>query len=159
MKAFTIFGGFWGQNQLFLQISETSFSKQFSIHNFFLFSILHCKMSRNMCKLRHKVRNRKNLPHEILNFRNIFFLSNFMDNLVLPSTSMMPYYQIVFFSKYFFGFLFLTQGCLRTCVFGVTNCVMPKRVSVQLLHGQMNLDLSTGLPRIVSNTLQVLLLA
>ena len=29
----------------------------------------------------------------------------------------------------------------KICVFGVINCVIPKRVSVQLLHGQMNLDI------------------
>ena len=34
-------------------------------------------------------------------------------------------------------------GCLGTCVFGVTNCVIPKRASVQLLHGPMNLDILT----------------
>ena len=47
-----------------------------------------------------------------------------------------------FFSKYFFVFvLYLIPGCLKTCVFGVTNYVIPKRASVQLLHGPINLDL------------------
>ena len=31
MKTFKIFGGFWGQNYFFWQISETRFSKQFSL--------------------------------------------------------------------------------------------------------------------------------
>ena len=31
---------------------------------------------------------------------------------------------------------------LETCVFGVTKYVMPKRLLVQLLHGQMKLDLN-----------------
>ena len=31
MKTFKIFGRFWGQNYFFWQISETRFSKQFSL--------------------------------------------------------------------------------------------------------------------------------
>ena len=54
----------------------------------FLFSILHSKLSRNMCKLCHKVRNGQNLPYESPNFRNHFFLSNFTDSLVHFSTSL-----------------------------------------------------------------------
>ena len=38
--------------------------------------------------------------------------------------------------------------CLGTCVFSVTNCVMPKRAFVQLLHGQMKLDLSISSERV-----------
>ena len=34
-----------------------------------------------MCKLCHKIRNGQNLPYENPNFKNNFFLSNFMDNL------------------------------------------------------------------------------
>ena len=41
------------------------------------------------------------------------------------------------FPNYFFCFPFYTPGCLATCVFDVTNCVMPERVSVQ-----MKLDLA-----------------
>ena len=48
------------------------------------------------------------------------------------------------FSKYFFCFLLQTPGCLVTCVFCVTNCGMPKRALVQLLHGQINLDIWRG---------------
>ena len=47
-------------------------SKQFSLNIFVLFSILRSKLSRNMCKLCHKVRNGQNLPHETPNFTNLF---------------------------------------------------------------------------------------
>ena len=73
MKTCSFFGGFQGQNQFFWQISETTFSKQFSLNNFCLFPTLNSNMSRNMCKLCHKVRNGQNLPHESLNFTNYFF--------------------------------------------------------------------------------------
>ena len=88
--------------------------------------------------MRHKVRNGQNLPHESQNFTKKKIQSNFTYNLSHFSTSLRP--QTVF-SKYFFCFLLQTPGCLRTCVFGVTNCLIPKRASVQLLQGQMNLDL------------------
>ena len=44
--------------------------------HFFLFSILDFRMSRNMCKLRRKVRNGQSLPHKCPNFTNYFFQSN-----------------------------------------------------------------------------------
>ena len=44
---------------------------------------------------------------------------------------------ITVFPKYFLYVLLYTSGCLGTCVCGVTNCVMQKRVLVQLLHGQV----------------------
>ena len=95
-----------------------------------------------MCKLRRKVRNGQNLPHESLNFTNLKKKSNFTDNFGHFSTSRRPHYQYSFF-LIFFCFLLQTPGCLVTCVFGVTNCVMPRRASVQLLHGQMNLDVNS----------------
>ena len=57
------------------------------------------------------------------------------------------FFKITRFPKQFFFFnikffLLLTPGCLGTCVFGVTNCVMPKRAPVQLLHGQIKLYVS-----------------
>ena len=70
----------------------------------FLFSILHSKMSINMCKMCHKVPNGKNLPSESPNFRNFIFVSNFTDILFLLSTSLRPHYQNSFFSKYIFFF-------------------------------------------------------
>ena len=65
MKAFIIFGGFWGQNQFFLWIFETTILKQFSIQSL--------KISQNMCKLCHKVCNGQNLPNESPNFIKLFF--------------------------------------------------------------------------------------
>ena len=59
-------------------------------------------MSRNMCKLRHKVRYVQNLPNESLNFKNDVFLSNFTNNLVHFTTSLRPNYQNSFFSMIFF---------------------------------------------------------
>ena len=82
-------------------------------------------MSGNMCKLRHKMRNNKNLTHESPNFTNCFFLSNFLYYLGLFFRSLRPHYQKKKFEIFFF-----------------TNCVMPKRVSlVKSLHGQIKLEL------------------
>ena len=87
-----------------------------------MFCYLHSKMSRNMCKLHQQVRNGQNLPNKSLNFKNFFFLSNFTDNL--------DHVQV-----HASCFLLYPPGCLGTCVFGVTNYVMPKRALVQPLHG------------------------
>ena len=57
-------------HKFFFHKSETPFSEQFSLNNLHLFSILNFRMSRNMFKLCHKVRNGQNLPNG--NFRNIF---------------------------------------------------------------------------------------
>ena len=81
-------------------------------------------MSINMRNLHHKLFNGKNLIHESLNFKSHFFLSSLTDNLGNFSTNPRPHYQNRFLS-----------------IFGLTNCVMPKRASVQLLHGQMRLDI------------------
>ena len=58
-----------------------------------LFSTQNSKMSWNMCKLRHKVRNCQNLPHKSLNFTNYFFKSNFTYNLGHVSPNLRPNYQ------------------------------------------------------------------
>ena len=58
-----------------------------------------------MRKMRHKVCNGQNLPHESLNFTNYFFQSDFTYNLRHFSPSLRPHYQnsfflnIVFYSK------------------------------------------------------------
>jgi hypothetical protein len=98
-----------------------------------------------MRKMRHKVRNGQNLPHESPNFTNYYFQSDFTYNFSHFSTSLRPHYQNSFFLNIFFCFIFLTQGCLKTCAFGVTKCVIPKQASVQLLHGPMNLDLTDSI--------------
>ena len=82
-------------------------------HFFFFFSILHSKMSRNMCKFCHKVRYGQNLPNESPNFINYFFLSNFMDSLIHFYTSLRPHYQNSFFSLNIF-FSFSTQNSRRS---------------------------------------------
>ena len=69
-----------------------------------MFSTLNLKMSWNMCKLRPKVRNGQNLPHESLNFSNYFFRSNFTYNFSHISTSLTPDYQNIFFQNIFFVF-------------------------------------------------------
>ena len=73
------------------------------------FFIVQSKMSRNMCELRHRVRNGQNLLHESPNFRNYFFLSNFTDNLVHFSTSLRPHYQYRFFPSIFFLNVFYSK--------------------------------------------------
>ena len=60
-------------------------------------------MSRNMRKMRHKVRNGQNLPHESPNF-TIFFQSNFTYNLSHFSTSLRSHYQNSCFLINFFVF-------------------------------------------------------
>ena len=110
------------------------------LKHFFLFSTPNSKMSRNMCNLRPKVRNGQNIPHESPNFTDYFFLSKFTYILATVSQIWDKITKTIF-SQYFFCFLLQNPGCLLTCVFGVTNYVMPKWASVQLLHGQINLDL------------------
>ena len=66
-------------------------SKQCSINNVFSSSSLISRMSRNMCILRHKVRNGQKISHESQN------LSNFMDNLGNFSRNLRPHYQNSFF--------------------------------------------------------------
>ena len=76
-------------------IFKTVFPKQC-----FLFSTLNSKLSWNICKLRPKVRNGQNIPHESPNFTNYFFQSNFTYNFSNVSTSLTPHYQILFFVFY-----------------------------------------------------------
>ena len=87
----------WTHRLFFLKLWD-QFSIQFSLNNFFLFSTLNSKMSKNWCKLRHKLRNGQNLPHESPNFTNYFFLCNFTHNFGHFSTSLRPHY-INSFSK------------------------------------------------------------
>ena len=91
-------------------------------------------MSRNMCKLRHKVGNDQNLPHGSLNFRSFFFPSNFSDNLGREEEKKFKFFFSFFSSLDFRRF--------KTCVNCVRNCRKPKRASVRLLHDQMMLDLA-----------------
>ena len=103
MKAFTIFGRFWGQNQFLLQIYETIFLKQFSLKNFsFLFYTPKCLETCVNCVT--KCIMAQNLPHENLNFSNHFFLISFTDSLNNFSTSLRPHYQNSFLLNYFFLF-------------------------------------------------------
>ena len=73
--------------------------------NFFLFSTLNSKLSRNMCKMRHKVPNGQNLPHESPYFTNHFFQSNFTHDLSHFATSLRPHYHNSFFLNIFFSIL------------------------------------------------------
>ena len=53
--------------------------------------------------------------------------------------------ETILSKHFFFIYVFFyskLQETLGTCVNCVTNCVTPKRASVQLLHGQMKLDLT-----------------
>ena len=96
-------------------------------------------MSKNKCKLRHKVRNTQNLPHVSANFKYYYFLSNFTHIFLQFFTNLRSHYENRFFL--YFSFLTLNPRCLGTCVNCVTNYVKTKRALVQLLHGQMKLDL------------------
>ena len=59
--------------------SETTLSKQFSQNNFFLFSTVNSKMSRNMCKFHPKVRNGHFYPmkFQISSISKLFFKLKF----------------------------------------------------------------------------------
>ena len=97
MKIFTIFFRFWGKNQFLLvnfwdPIFKTLFPKQF-----FVFSTLDSKMSKNMCKLRRKVRNDQNLAYDSPDSTNYWFQSNVMYNFGHVFTSLRPHYQNIFF--------------------------------------------------------------
>ena len=72
-----------------------------------LFSTLNSKMSRNMCKLCHKVRKVQNLPHKSPHFTNYSFCSHFTYNFSHFSTSLRQHYHNSF-SKYFF-FVFYSK--------------------------------------------------
>ena len=63
------------------------------LQQFFLFSTISLKMSRNMHKLRHKLRNGQNLPHESPNFPNYIFLTNFTYHFGHFSRSLRPHYH------------------------------------------------------------------
>ena len=104
---------------------------------------LNSKMSRNMCKLHHKVRNGQNLPHICQNFRKYFSKSNLRTSLAIFQQVWDHNTKTVCPKTFFVLFSTLSPECLGTCVFGVINCVMAKRASVQLLHCQMKLDVSS----------------
>ena len=53
---------FYGQLRQLFRISEPSLSKQFFSILEFLFSVLGSMVSKNICKLRHKLKNSKNVP-------------------------------------------------------------------------------------------------
>ena len=76
--------------------------------DFFLFSTLNSKTSRNMRKMRHKVRNGQNLPHESPNFTSNFFQSDFTYNLS-HFPQVWDYITKTIFSKYFFLFSILNS--------------------------------------------------
>ena len=122
MKTFKIFGGFWGQNYLFWQISETRFSKQFSLKFFCLFSTPNSKTSRNIRKMRHKVRNGQNLPRESPNFTNNFFQSDFTYNLRHFSTSLRPHYHNSFFLNKCFVFYSKLPMSKHMCIWRHKLC-------------------------------------
>ena len=82
--------------RIFKSLKFKVFPEQFG-----LFTTLNSKMSRNMRKMCHKVRNGQNLPHESPNFTNYFFKSNFTYNLSHFSTSLRPQYQNSFFLFFF----------------------------------------------------------
>ena len=99
-------------------------------------------MSRNMCQLCHKVLNNQNLPLESPNYINFFSSYKFYGQFKPLFYKSEITSQKQFCSKQFF-FLLSTSVCQGTCLLGVTNWVMPKQALVQLLHGQMKLDVST----------------
>ena len=62
---------FYGQFRQFFHKSEPIWSKQFFSSKIkFLFSALGSMMSRNMCKLRHKLKNAKSLPELTWSWQN-----------------------------------------------------------------------------------------
>ena len=76
----------------------------------FLFSILSSILSRNMCKLRPKLRNTRIYPLEVRILLKCFWC-HFMDNIGNFSTYMSPHYQHSFFSSKL-EFLFSVLGSM-----------------------------------------------
>ena len=85
-----------------------------------------------------------------LDFSNLIFVSCFkLSKMYSPSDFFKDGLKLYawdhittpVFSKYFFLFSSLNSRMSWNICFFVTNCVMLKRASVQLLHGQMNLDI------------------
>ena len=111
MKAFTIFGGFWGHNQFFLQISRPLLPNFFVCFLFYTLNGLEtCVNCVTKCVLT-KIYLRK-----VQILENIFFLRN---NLVHFSTIMRPYYQNGFFLIIFFLFFTLNFRMSRKmCILG-----------------------------------------
>ena len=93
-------GGFWEPKMFFWKISEDAFSKQFHLNNFFS-STLNSKMSRQLCKLHHKVRDGQNLHHASPNITNFFFWSKLKYNLSHFSTSLSHITKTVFLHIFF----------------------------------------------------------
>ena len=113
-------------------ILKNSFPQTFV---FFCFFNLNSRISRNMCKWRHKVRNGPILPDWSSSFNNYFFLSHFFTNV-------RPHKKQMFSTHIFVCFLFQAPRYLETCANGVTNCKTSKRALVPLLPGEMKLDIN-----------------
>ena len=73
MKTFKIFGGFWGQNYFFWQISETIFSEQFSQKIFFCFLLQTPKRLETCVKCITKCVTPKIYPMKVRILQIIFF--------------------------------------------------------------------------------------
>ena len=70
LQFFFLSMSFYGQFREFFHIYEPQLSKQFFSKLEFLFSVLGSMMSKNMCKLRHKLKNPKNLPKLTSSWQN-----------------------------------------------------------------------------------------
>ena len=70
MKTSTIFGGFWGKKTCTL----SGFLRPHLVYPtvLFLFSTLRSRMSKNRCKLLHKLCNSQNIPLEVRILENMF---------------------------------------------------------------------------------------
>ena len=64
-------------------------------------------MSRNMCNLRHKVRNGQNLPHESLNFANYLFLKITVPTILAIFPQIWDHITKTILSKYFLFVFYL----------------------------------------------------
>ena len=106
-------------HELFCDKSETTFTKQFCN--------LHSKMSKNMCKWHHKVRNGSILPPWIPNFW-YYFVEVYLQTIELIFSQIWDLIIKTVFSTHFFCFLFQAPRYLKkTFVNGVTNWKTSRR--------------------------------
>ena len=100
----------------------------------FLFSVLGSMVSKNICKLRHKLKNSKNVPELTWSWQNKPWFRNkqcvFLQSFYRQSWSLSDQSETTiakqFFLNFNYCFLFLVWYCLETCVNCVPNCVTQK---------------------------------
>ena len=102
---------FHGQFRKLFHVSEPTLSKQFFSKLEFLFSVLGSMVSKNICKLRHKLKNSKNLPELTWSWQNkpwSMVYSSVLYYVVL-------YYTLLYFTRFTLLFSILLCCTILCC--------------------------------------------